>query len=205
MPKPYSCVEGPVLLVVRDDVDTDAIYPSRFLNTIKRFGLGDTLFADWRTAGYEEFVRFRNEPKIQASVLIAGSNFGCGSSREHAVWALADCGIGAIIALSYGDIFQSNCIRNGILTAVVRPFEHALVVDTMKSSSDASLAVDLVQRRIKLNDGIRVPFQINEADARQLLSGKDTISSTLEHDRKLSEYEKKVALDMPWLSSWETM
>ena len=203
MHKPINHISGRALLIPRDDVDTDAIYPARFLNTIKRYGLGGYLFADWRESGREELAEFAGQEKVQASVLVAGRNFGCGSSREHAVWALADCGIGAVVALSFGDIFRSNCTKNGIVTAVVSAADYRVITDAMSFPENREIAVDLTQRLVKLPDGARLPFAIDAGDAQQLLSGKDGIAATLEHVHLLEAYEKKIAKTMPWLGPWK--
>ncbi|KAI3596430.1 3-isopropylmalate dehydratase small subunit [Cupriavidus necator H850] len=202
MPKPIDHAAGRALLIPRDDVDTDAIYPSRFLNTIARQGLGPCLFADWRVAGLDEFDAFAGRHCIDATVLVAGRNFGCGSSREHAVWALADCGVQAVVALSFGDIFRSNCVCNGIITAVVGSLEYRAIVDSLTISESREVAIDLRQRLVKLPDGGRLPFSIDSGDAQRLLSGDDDISATLAQVQRLQDYEDTIASEMPWLAPW---
>lgn len=203
MPEPIFAAAGPVLLLARDDVDTDAIYPSRFLGTTKRTGLGPALFADWRTAHLEEFRRFEGTPCIHATVLVAGRNFGCGSSREHAVWALADCGVRAIVALSFGDIFYSNCLRNGIIPATVAPLEYRAIVDALAATETTDIGIDVRQRLVKLADGARLPFQLEAGDAERLLSGTDEIAATLALHQHLLAYEQRTATEMPWLAPWQ--
>ncbi|WP_168787955.1 3-isopropylmalate dehydratase small subunit [Paraburkholderia aromaticivorans] len=199
-----TVVSGRAVLLARDDIDTDAIYPARFLNTIERDGLGQYLFADWRDANAPELAPFQQQTKLCADVLVGGRNFGCGSSREHAVWALADCGIRAIVALSFGDIFRSNCTCNGIVTAQLTTGEHRTIVDALRHAADVELTIDLLKQRITLADRASVPFQIDADIIRQLCSREDDIEITLRHAAELLVYERRVASKMAWLCEWRS-
>lgn len=143
MRQPVAKITGRAALLARDDIDTDAIFPAQFLKKTGRSGMGVHLFADWVAAGHPEAAFVTAEHRV--NILVAGRNFGCGSSREHAVWALADHGIQAIVALSFGDIFRNNCVKNGIVAATVTPQDHAALVLAVMSGSTALEMVLVVQ------------------------------------------------------------
>ncbi|ATQ44151.1 3-isopropylmalate dehydratase small subunit [Caulobacter mirabilis] len=177
-------------------VDTDKIIPARYMTTVSRKGLGKRLFAEAR---YDEGGRERpefvlNQPAYrQAGILVAYENFGCGSSREHAPWALADFGIRCVIAPSFGDIFRANCLKNGILLVHLprAVCEHLVAVATDRAGE--AFAVDLEQRRITLPDGEVVVFEIAAPDREALLTGADEIIRSLRHEDRISAYEARLA------------
>ena len=183
------------------NIDTDMIIPKDYLKTIKRTGLGTGLFAEAR---YNEdgtpnpdFVL--NKPAYQnATVLVAGDNFGCGSSREHAPWALLDFGIRCVISTSFADIFYNNCFKNGILPIVVSPEDLDKLMDDASRGSNAVLTVDLEAQEITGPDGGRIGFEIDAFRRHCLLNGLDDIGLTLEKATSIDSFEKKTASSRPW-------
>ncbi|CAN5219082.1 3-isopropylmalate dehydratase small subunit [soil metagenome] len=192
-------VVGQAAVMLRDDIDTDAIYPGRFLRLVHRDGLGAHLFADWRDEGRPEVDFMQRTPAPH--LLIALQNFGCGSSRENAVWALADYGVQAVVALSFGDIFRSNCVKNGVVAATIAPADHARLLQVLAATSDASLRLQVADRSLQFPDATRVPIVLADGHAEQLLSAEDEVDRTLRHDAALRAYEDRVARQQPWLSS----
>ncbi len=184
------------------NVDTDMIIPKQFLRTIKRTGLGKNLFNDMRYdekgAPKRDFVLNR-EPYTKAEILVAGVNFGCGSSREHAPWALLDFGIRCVIAPSYADIFYNNCFKNGILP-VTLPQDQ---VDVLMKDAEAGkkIAVDLKAQTVTSAGGKTFKFEIDSFRKHCLLNGLDDIGLTLEKAKAISTYEEKNKKEKPWL--WE--
>ena len=189
-------VQGPVALLQRDDIDTDALFPAQFLKTTVRQGMGVHLFADWVATKNPDaaFVTAGSATRI----LIAGRNFGCGSSREHAVWALADYGIQAIVALSFGDIFRNNTVKNGIVTATVSAADHLALTESLKVDG-AVLDMDIANCVAFTPDGLKIQFELARGHLAQLLSGEDDITRTLRYADALMAHEQKVALQTPWL------
>lgn len=184
------------------NVDTDMIIPKQFLRTIKRTGLGVNLFNDMRydEAGNEtpDFV-LNKEPYRQAQILVTGENFGCGSSREHAPWALLDFGIRCIIAPSFADIFFNNCFKNGILPIVIKKENVDIAMEEAKSAHQ--IAVDLAAQKITLSDGTEISFEIEPFRKHCLLNGLDDIGLTLEKTDAITAYENKNGEEKPWLRS----
>lgn len=182
------------------NVDTDMIIPKQFLKTIKRTGLGQHLFNDMRydDAGAEkaDFVLNKTEYR-KASILVAQDNFGCGSSREHAPWALLDFGIRCVIAPSYADIFYNNCFKNGILP-VILPRDS---VDALMASAEKleTVTVDLENRKVTSEDGHSFAFTLDDFRRHCLLNGLDDIGLTLEHTQDIDRYEANQKQKMPWL------
>ena len=186
--KPLREVTGTVAVLDRPDVDTDQIIPKQFLKRIERTGYGQFLFFDWRLDenGDERpgFELNRQEFR-SASILLAGRNFGCGSSREHAAWALQDFGYQAIVAESFGDIFATNCSKNGLLTVVLPPDAVRELID----SAPAEATIDLEALTVTLPSGRVVPFEV-DADVRErLLNGWDDISLTEQREDEIARYE----------------
>jgi 3-isopropylmalate/(R)-2-methylmalate dehydratase small subunit len=178
--KPVRRIEGRVAVLDRVDVDTDQIVPKQFLKRIERAGYGEFLFYDWRQdPGFE-----LNRPEYAgATILFAGRNFGCGSSREHAAWALQDYGFEAIVAPSFGDIFASNSAQIGLLTI-------PLAAEQLRELMGASeLTIDLEARTIAAPDGRSVEFEIDPFVRHRLLNGLDDIGLTLEHEQEIDAYE----------------
>ena len=184
------------------NVDTDMIIPKDYLKTIKRTGLGTGLFAEMRYLddGSEnpEFV-LNNPAYRKAQILVTGDNFGCGSSREHAPWALLDFGIRCVISTSFADIFYNNCFKNGILPVVVTPEQLALLMDDAERGSNATITVDLEGQTIKGPDGGTLHFDIDPSRKQTLLEGLDDIAATLRADPAISGFEAKMGQSRPWL------
>ena len=177
------------------NVDTDMIIPKQYLKTIKRTGLGTALFSEMRYKedGSENPDFVLNQPAYRKSeILVAGDNFGCGSSREHAPWALLDFGIRCVISTSFADIFYNNCFKNGILPIVVSPEDLEKLFDDADRGSNATLTVDLEKQEIKGPDGGTVTFDIDPFRKHCLLNGLDDIGLTMEKAPKIDAYEAKL-------------
>ncbi len=183
------------------NVDTDMIIPKDYLKTIKRTGLGKGLFAEmrFREDGSENPDFVLNKPAYrQAQVLVAGDNFGCGSSREHAPWALADFGIRCVISTSFADIFYNNCFKNGILPITVSQSDLDKLMDDALRGANATLTVDLEAMEIRGPDGGVVKFDLDPFKRHCLLNGLDDIGLTLEKASSIDAYEKQAASSRPW-------
>ena len=184
------------------NIDTDMIIPKQFLKTILRTGLGKSLFYEMRyTQDGKELPDFvLNKPAYRkAEILVAGDNFGCGSSREHAPWALLDFGIRCVISTSFADIFYNNCFKNGILPIVVSAEDQKKLLDDASRGSNATLTIDLPNQVIKGPDGGTVRFEIDPFRKHCLLNGLDDIGLTMEKADAISAFEKKNAASHPWL------
>ncbi|KQY25877.1 3-isopropylmalate dehydratase small subunit [Rhizobium sp. Root482] len=183
------------------NIDTDMIIPKDYLKTIKRTGLGTGLFAEARYhedgSVNEDFVL--NKPAYKnAKILVAGDNFGCGSSREHAPWALLDFGIRCVISTSFADIFYNNCFKNGILPVVVSPEDLEKLMDDASRGANAVLTVDLEAREITGPDGGKITFELDEFKRHCMLNGLDDIGLTLEKASAIDSFEKANAASHPW-------
>ena len=192
--KPYRTHTGLVAPLDRTNVDTDQIIPKQFLKRIDRTGFGEFLFHDWRRLpGGEPDPSFvLNDPRYRgATVLVAGRNFGCGSSREHAPWALADYGFRAIIAPSFADIFASNCLKNGLLTVTLAEELVAEIIGRAQRETDYKLTVDLEGRTVSDGHGFAAPFEIDDFRRHCLLEGLDDIGLTLRHEAEITAYESR--------------
>ena len=193
-----TAVAAPLPMV---NVDTDKIIPARYLKTIKRSGLSEGLFRDLRTDADgkpNDFVL--NQPAYQgAQILVAGDNFGCGSSREHAPWALLDAGIRCVISTSFADIFYSNCFKNGILPIVVSKEELDKLMDDAERGANATLTVDLEAQTIQGPDGGSIAFEVDPWKKHCLLNGLDDIGLTMEKKPKIEAFEDKQKAGQPWL------
>jgi 3-isopropylmalate/(R)-2-methylmalate dehydratase small subunit len=190
--EPFASVTSAVVPMNRGDVDTDQIIPARFLKTVNRDGLGEQLFCDWRYlpdgSPNPDFVL--NRPKMAGrSVLLAGDNFGCGSSREHAPWALRAWGIRAVISSSFADIFRSNALKNGLLPIEVPPEELARLFDLVDAEPDAALTIDLEAQEVRLPDGSRIGFGVDAFARRMILDGTDELGYLLSLDDQIAAYE----------------
>jgi len=182
------------------NIDTDMIIPAVFLKTIKRSGLGKSLFQNMRynADGSEKKDFVLNQPQFRnAKILVAGDNFGCGSSREHAPWALADFGISCVISTSFADIFFNNSAKNGILLIKVTPKELDTLIRDAKQA--ATFTVDLATQTIKRPDGSTVTFEVEPYRKHNLLNGLDDIGLTMQHDDAIAAYEQRVKHDRPWV------
>src|SRR5947209_2517289 len=180
----------------RPNGDTDQIIPKQFLKRVERTGFGEFLFYDWRyTAdGTLDPSFVLNEPRYAgASVLVAGRNFGCGSSREHAPWALLDYGFRAVVAPSYADIFMNNCMKNGIVPVVLPEREVAELARRARALEGYELTIDLERREVRDGQGFSAPFEIDEFRRHCLLEGLDDIGLTLGHESQIRDYESRRA------------
>jgi len=194
--QPIKRVEGRMAPLDLADVDTDQIIPKQFLKRIERTGYGPFLFYDWRARG--DFVLDRPE-YAGASVLLAGANFGCGSSREHAPWALRDFGFRAIIAPSFADIFRANCYKTGLLAVTLPSSQVRHLVDLVSEDPRAVIVVDL-ERQVVRGEGVEYRFEIDPFARDCLLQGLDEIALVERHDVDISSYEKKRAEWLPTVS-----
>ena len=191
--EPFSSVTSAVVPMNRNDIDTDQIIPARFLKTVNRAGLGDQLFFDWRYLAdgspNPEFVL--NRPEMAGrNVLLAGDNFGCGSSREHAPWALMAWGIRAVISSSFADIFRSNALKNGLLPIEVPPEELARLFALLDAEPDARVTVDLDAQELRLPDGSTIGFAVDAFARRMILDGTDELGYLLSLEPQIAAYEK---------------
>jgi 3-isopropylmalate/(R)-2-methylmalate dehydratase small subunit len=192
--QPFRIHKGRVAPLHRANVDTDQIIPKQFLKRIERTGFGDFLFFDWRRGsdGKPDPLFPLNDPRYKgASVLVVGKNFGCGSSREHAVWALEDFGFRVLIAPSFADIFANNCVKNGVLTVVLSEEEVGVIARRACELSSYQITVDLEQRKVHDAYGFSAVFQIDEFTRHCLLEGLDDIGLTLQHESDIAAYEAR--------------
>ena len=191
--KPLRVHRGIAAPLHKVNIDTDQIIPKQFLKRIERTGYGDFLFYDWRfrADGSEEPSFVLNHPVFRkASILIGGRNFGCGSSREHAPWALSDFGIRVVIAPSFADIFFSNCSKNGMLTVILSEEQVAELVRRAQENPGYELTVDLEKQTVSDDRGFSAKFQIDPFKRHCLLEGLDDISLTLQHEAEIAAFEK---------------
>ncbi len=184
------------------NIDTDMIIPKQFLKTIKRSGLGKNLFDEMRyTTNGEEIKSFvlNQDPWRNSKIIIAGDNFGCGSSREHAPWALLDFGIRCVISTNFADIFYNNCFKNGILPIKVSEDERLSLIADAKDNKNPIIEIDLPNQVINRPNGVSIKFDIDEFRKKCLLEGLDDISLTLENKTKIETYERERDNNRPWL------
>jgi 3-isopropylmalate/(R)-2-methylmalate dehydratase small subunit len=191
---PFRKHTGIVAPLDRVNVDTDQIIPKQFLKRIERTGFGEFLFYDWRFSGdgkkVQDFVL--HQPRYQgATILVAGKNFGCGSSREHAVWALADFGFDVVIASSFGDIFANNSLKNGLLTVCLTEEQVAEIMRRAKEGENYRLTIDLEKLSVDDGQGFSATFAMDEFSRHCLLNGLDDIGLTLQHEAAITAYETK--------------
>jgi 3-isopropylmalate/(R)-2-methylmalate dehydratase small subunit len=200
--KKFTTLTGVAAPLPIINIDTDMIIPKDYLKTIKRTGLGKGLFAEMRYnddgSDNPDFVLNKAGWK-QASILVAGDNFGCGSSREHAPWALIDYGISCVISTSFADIFYNNCFNNGILPIVVSESDLEKLLDDAARGANATLTIDLEAQTIKGPDGGTITFTIDPARKHKMLNGLDDIGLTMERGAQISGFENKVATTRPWI------
>ena len=190
--EPFRTHTGRVVPLYRANVDTDQIIPKQFLKRIERTGFGEFLFYDWRRTkdGSADPEFPLNQSRYAgASILIAGKNFGCGSSREHAVWALADFGFRAVIAPSFADIFANNSVKNGFLTVQLRDTEVSEIATRAKNTANYQLTVDLENCQVTDTSGFYATFPIDPFTRHCLLEGLDEIGLTLRHEKAIAKYE----------------
>ena len=198
----FETLTGVAAPIEIDNVDTDMIIPKQYLKTIKRTGLGKGLFAEKRYLddGAENPDFVLNKPAYRnAKILVAGDNFGCGSSREHAPWALKDFGITCVISTSFGDIFYNNCFKNGVLPIQVSADDLEKLFDDAERGANAIISIDLEKQEIRGPDGGMVKFEVDPFRKQCLLNGWDDIGLTLRDEEKISSYEKRHKQDAPWI------
>ena len=190
--KKFSKLTSHMVPLAEKDVDTDQIIPARFLKVIDKEGLGEHLFEDWRKlpdgSPNSEFVL--NRPEVQgAQILLAGSNFGCGSSREHAPWALMDWGVRAVISTSFADIFRNNAIKNGLLPVTVEAETHGELFGMVDRDPHAEVTIDLVSQTVSFGNGHAASFPMDPFAKHSLLEGVDQLGYLLSMEEKISAYE----------------
>ncbi len=207
----FTTLTAKVMPLDRPNVDTDAIIPKQYLKSIRRTGFGPFLFDDWRyldpgTLEVDPATRrinadfVLNQPQhVGSQVLVARDNFGCGSSREHAVWALDDYGFRAVIAPSFADIFFSNCFKNGVLPVVLKADEVEAIFQQVAADPDAPVTVDLPAQQVRLADGRAFSFEINPHHKHNLVNGLDEIGLTLQQADAIRDYEARRRVEAPWL------
>lgn len=209
--EPFNTLDAVVVPVDRPNVDTDAIIPKQYLKSIKRSGFGPNLFDDWRYLDPGEpdgdnssrrpnpdFVL--NFPRYQgAQILVGRDNFGCGSSREHAVWALLDYGIRVVIAPSFADIFFNNCFKNGVLPIALSADQVSRIFDAVDATEGYRLTVNLEQQTISDDDGLAFDFEVDAFRKDCLIRGLDDIGLTLQHADAIRAYEQRRSQEAPWL------
>ncbi len=201
--QPFRRHTGKVAPLFRANIDTDQIIPKQFLKRIERTGFGEFLFNDWRRSaeGVPDPSFVLNQPQYSgASILVAGKNFGCGSSREHAVWALSDFGFRAVIAPSFADIFANNCMKNGVLAVALAEQEASEVAGRASESAPYQLTIDLESCSIADGQGFTAKFQIDEFTRHCLLEGLDEIGLSLQHEAEISAYESAHPAPPEWRS-----
>ncbi|WP_102961258.1 3-isopropylmalate dehydratase small subunit [Mangrovicella endophytica] len=199
--QPFTTLTGVAAPLPIVNIDTDMIIPKDYLKTIERTGLGTGLFAEkrYREDGSENPDFVLNKPAYRkAEIIVAGDNFGCGSSREHAPWALLDFGIRCVISTSFADIFYNNCFKNGILPIRVSEAELELLMDDAERGSNARLTIDLEAQEIRGPDGGTIHFEIDPFRKHCLLNGLDDIGLTMERGEVISAFENKLVESRPW-------
>ena len=192
----FTTLRARAVVLPVNDIDTDQIIPARFLKGTTRAGLGKRLFADWRydAEGRPRAEFFLNRPEAAgAEVLVAGRNFGCGSSREHAPWALRDHGFRAVVSTSFADIFRNNALKNGLLPVAIEPGAHASLLAQLAARPEAEVTVDLASRTLTLPDGLRVPFPIDPFARTCLLEGVDELGYILRFEPEIEAHERRAA------------
>ena len=195
----FSGIAAPMPLV---NIDTDMIIPKQFLKTIKRSGLGVNAFAEMRYKSdgseVEDFV-LNKQAYRDSSILVAGDNFGCGSSREHAPWALSDFGIKVVVSTSFADIFFNNCFKNGMLPIILPADQVEILMNDSEKGSNARMEVDLKAQTITSSDGKVFSFEVDPFKKHCLLNGLDDIGLTMEKSSSIDAFEKKLEIEQPWL------
>jgi len=200
--EPYNKHESIAALMNRSNVDTDQIIPKQFLKKVERSGFGKHLFHDWRfnEDGSDNAEFELNKPAFNgAKILVAGDNFGCGSSREHAPWAIADYGFNTIISTSYADIFYNNCFKNSILPIKVGKQQLHKLMEEISANEGVRFVVDLENQQLTTPAGNGLKFDVDPARKENLAKGFDDISITLQYLAEIDQYEEKHKQSYPWL------
>ncbi|MEA3348987.1 MAG: 3-isopropylmalate dehydratase small subunit [Chloroflexota bacterium] len=191
--QPFETLESVLIPLIHNDIDTDQIIPARYLKVTDKSGLADGLFSSWRYLpdGKPDPDFPLNRPEYQnAQILLAGDNFGCGSSREHAPWALVGWGIRAVISTSFADIFRNNALKNGLLPVTVDARAHAVLVAVSETESTPTVGIDLGSQTLRLPNGDEVTFPIDQFSKMCLIKGIDQLGYLLEHKSQIAAYEK---------------
>lgn len=188
----FDTLTGKMVTSPTENIDTDQIIPARFLKTISKTGLGEHMFADWRyeDGNIREDCVFNLPHASEAEVLVAGDNFGCGSSREHAPWALMDFGFRAIVSTSFADIFRNNALKNGLLPVIVDEETHRQLLSLAEEDHEATVTIDLAQQTLTLPDGRNVEFPIDGFSKTCLLEGVDQLGFIQKQEEKILAYEQ---------------
>ena len=200
--EPFQRLKSGTVVLRQANIDTDQIIPARFLTTTSREGLGENAFYDWR---YDDAGAPREDSPLDGpeheghAILVAGPNFGCGSSREHAPWALLDFGIRCVISTSFADIFYNNCFKNGILPIAVSADDRDALMADAQDTENPELSVDLVAQKIRRPNGVEISFEIDPFRKKCLLEGLDDIGLTMEKGGSIDSFEAARADDKPWL------
>jgi len=200
--KKFTTMTGVAAPLPMINIDTDMIIPKQFLKTITRSGLGKSLFFEMRyDDDGKELPNFvlNQKPYRQAEIIVAGDNFGCGSSREHAPWALQDFGIRAVIAPSFADIFFGNCYKNGMLPIVLPQEQVDILLADAAADNSRVLTIDLPNQKVVRANGESFSFQINPTSKTQLLEGLDEIGQTLQRNAEIANFEQRQSQSQPWL------
>ena len=198
----YKNHQSTAALMNRNNVDTDQIVPKQFLKKVERTGFGAHLFHDWRfNADGSDNPEFElNKPAFKgARILVTGDNFGCGSSREHAPWAIADYGFNTIISTSFADIFYNNCFKNSILPLVVDAAKLQALMDEVAAGEGVQFIVDLENQKVSTPGGNDFDFEVEAFRKHNMMAGLDDIGLSLKHEDKISAFEEKQKQDYPWL------
>ena len=198
----FTTFTGGVALLNKDNIDTDQIIPKLFLKKVSRTGFGVHLFQDWRYLDNGDLnpeFELNHENAKGASVLVAGDNFGCGSSREHAPWALEDFGFKCIIAESFADIFYNNCFKNGILPIAITAEVQKEIAAEIEAAGKTEFKIDLIEQKFTTASGKEYSFEVDEFRKETLVKGLDDIGWTLQHDSKITAFEEGQKLNQPWL------
>jgi 3-isopropylmalate/(R)-2-methylmalate dehydratase small subunit len=198
----YKNHQSVAALMNRNNVDTDQIVPKQFLKKVERTGFGAHLFHDWRfNADGSDNPEFElNKPAFRgARILVTGDNFGCGSSREHAPWAIADYGFNTIISTSFADIFYNNCFKNSILPLVVDAAKLQALMDEIAADEGVQFVVDLENQTVSTPAGNDFDFEVEAFRKHNMMAGLDDVGLSLKHEDKISAYEEKQKQDYPWL------
>jgi 3-isopropylmalate/(R)-2-methylmalate dehydratase small subunit len=190
--EPFKSIQSKMVAIPTENIDTDQIIPARFLKTISKAGLGRNLFADWRyhEDGSPKADFVLNQPEAaEAQVLLAGDNFGCGSSREHAPWSLMDFGFRAIISTSFADIFRNNSLKNGLLPVVVDVMTHRQLLSLVEEDPEMAIEIDLAAQALVMPDGRIINFPIDSFSKTCMLEGIDQLGYLMKQDAAINAYE----------------
>ncbi len=193
--EPLKTITSKAIMLLVNNIDTDQIIPARFLKVTDKNGLGANLFCDWRYMedGTPKPDFLLNRPESQgAQILVTGDNFGCGSSREHAPWALMGCGIKAVVSTSFADIFRNNALKNGLLPIQINQAQHKELIETIQKNPDSLLVIDLEKQTLELGSAISYSFSIDSFSRTCLLNGVDELGYLLKLDEKITAFEMKM-------------